>query len=45
MYLVQTLKIVWLSVVIELISSNLHPTATCAGSSITDISLVTVFPF
>ena len=31
MYLVQTFKIVWLGVVIELISSNCNPTATCAG--------------
>ena len=42
MYLVQTFKIVWLNIVIELISSNCNPTATCAGSLNTDIALVTV---
>ena len=40
MYLVQTFEI---GVVIELISSNCNPTATCADSSITGISLISVY--
>ena len=40
MYLVQTFKIVWLSAIIERISSNCNLTSTCAGSSITN----SVFP-